>query len=690
MALVGSLAASDFGYISPKSLIERTGETFKTMEELPRHRGHFFNWYDTRTLQPSPPRYISTTDSGNLVGSLLTLQAGLAELVSRPILSERWREGLEDTARILLEELERPSDVQSQEADKASLQHMRETLAEQIETLAAVPATLLAAYSALSAFATAVSQLDGLVGENLEAAFWLSALRRQCENLRDDMIYLAPWLDGMQTRDEKADTPFQDKIPSLRELAGLAIYGQTHDPHVGAVGSKGHSVSSLSGNPFVLAAERAAQHLAALEDLQTRCSELAEMELGFLYDSSRNLLAIGYNLDTHQRDPGYYDLLASEARLCSFLGVAHGQLPIDHWFHLGRQLAPDSRVSVLVSWSGSMFEYLMPQLFMPTYEATLIDQSCREAVYCQIRHGLRHGTPWGFSESCYNQIDVQRMYQYRAFGVPGLGLKQGLSDDLVVAPYAGVLALMIEPRAACRNLQTMAELGFVGRYGFYEAADYTRSRLQRGEKFALVRTHMAHHSGMSLLALASALLEQPMQRRFLSDPRIRASLLLLQERIPVAEIQTRIGMAPEKPEFGRAAEFAQVPLRVFTKANLPVPEVHLLSNGRYHVLITTAGSGSSRWEGLALTRWQEDATRDNWGTFLYIRDVDAGGVWSATAQPVLADFDRYEVTFSQGSRRISNHSGKSGSADTRGGLSRRRCGTSATGNHEPFWPQPES
>jgi cellobiose phosphorylase len=649
MALLANLAARDFGYISARTLVERTAGTFKTMEELPRHHGHFYNWYDTRSLEPLPPRYVSTADSGNLAGALITLQAGLAEMADRPIVPDLWRQGLEDTSRVLLEELRQMPDNESEVDDAANIQRLQKAVTQQIQALASVPATLSDTFAALSALAAATAQLDGLWGGNEEVAFWLQALRHQCEDLRDDLAYLAPWLDRKQVEGQPSGAPpDMDKIPSLLELARLADPGGTPRAAKGA-GSSGMAPATMAPSSLLsLAAQRAAQRIEDLEDLRTRCSELSEMDMGFLYDSSRNLLSIGYNVDTHRRDPGYYDLLASEARLCSYLGIAWGQLPLEHWFHLGRQLAPGGGRAVLVSWGGSMFEYLMPMLLMPTYEATLLQTSCREAVRHQIRYGLRHGTPWGISESCYNQVDVRRTYQYRAFGVPELGLKRGLGDDLVVAPYAGILALMVDPRAGCRNLWEMAALGFVGRYGFYEAVDYTGDRVRRGEEFAIVRTHMAHHSGMSLLALTHTLLDRPMERRFLADPRIRASLLLLQERIPVAQVRTRIGTAPERPELWSAAEPAQTTVRTFTTAQTPTPEVHLLSNGRYHVLITVAGSGSSRWENLALTRWREDVTRDHWGSFLYVRDLDSGTVWSVTAQPTHAKLDRYEAIFSPG------------------------------------------
>lgn len=637
MAVLGNLAAWDFGYVSVGTLLERTGQAFRTMEELPRHRGHFLNWYDTRTLAPAPPRYVSTADSGNLSGSLVALKAGLAELADRPILPPRWRQGLEDVVGILLEELERPENADTPASglrpDEAG--RVRTSMAQQMASLLSAGATLSGAYKALSALASVAAHMEPMVEPESEIAYWLGAVRRQSEDLRTDLAWLVPWL--LHSPHQKQDghmPPFQDSIPSLRDLASPANSVRT--------------AQVPAGDVLELARERAAQRMAAIEDLAERCGEMSEMDMDFLYDPERKLLSIGYDVDAHQRDPGYYDLLASEARLCSFLGIARGQVPLEHWFHLGRQLAPGGRAAVLISWSGSMFEYLMPLLLMPNYDATLLEQSCRETVARQVRYGLRRGVPWGISESCYSQLDSQKAYQYRAFGVPGLGLKQGLHDDLVVAPYATVLALMIDPSTACANLEVMAARGFLARYGFYEAADYTPSRVGPGREFSLVRSHMAHHSGMSLLALDQALLGQPMHGRFLSDPQIRASLLLLQERIPLAEVRTRIDMTRAEPYLKHAAESVDASLRSFTTADSPFPEVHLLSNGHYHVMITAAGSGASRWQDLALTRWQEDATRDHWGTFLYLRDLDSGTLWSATHQPTGCKFDRYEAQFSQG------------------------------------------
>ena len=294
-----------------------------------------------------------------------------------------------------------------------------------------------------------------------------------------------------------------------------------------------------------------------------------------------------------------------------------------------------------------MFEYLMPQLIMPSYPNTLLEQTCKAAVSRQIEYGRQREVPWGISESCYNLTDMHQVYQYRAFGVPGLGFKRGLGDDLVIAPYASALALMVKPREACRNLQALAEQGFLGTYGFYEAIDYTPSRVPRGKQHAIVQAFMAHHQGMSLLAYAHVLLDQPMQRRFMSDPLTHATELLLQERVP----KKGATLHPHAAEVSDAARPPSADdgaiMRVFTNPNTPIPEVHLLSNGRYHVMATQAGGSTSRWRDLAITRWREDATADDWGTFIYLRDRDSGEYWSATHQPTLRRADHYEAIFVQ-------------------------------------------
>ena len=613
MALLSDLAAYDFGYLSAGEFLQRVENTLASMEKLERYRGHFYNWYDTHTLLPLRPKYVSSVDSGNLAGSLLTLQAGLAELKDQPVLPTNAFQGLHDTLQVLAEHL--PETPVPDLANKIKL--LQDTLHP--FTVNGPPQTLTAAEGLLDeihqtagglvAWLPADCDIDG------ELYYWAQAFDQQSRALRDELGFLVPEPQHFST------------IPTLAELVRASI----------ASHKAGATVSRFKG---------ALERLKTINALVDRCRELAVMDFGFLYDTSCGLLAIGYDVSERHRDPSCYDLLASEARLASFLLIAQGQVPQKHWFSLGRLLTSHGGAVSLISWSGSMFEYLMPQLIMPSYENTLLEQTCKAAVSRQIEYGRQRAVPWGISESCYNATDMHQVYQYRAFGVPGLGFKRGLGDDLVIAPYASALALTVMPQEACRNLQTLATLGFLGGYGFYEAIDYTPSRVPRGKSHAIVRSFMAHHQGMSLLAFAHVLLNQPMQRRFMSDPLAQATQLLLQERVP-KKGATLHPHAAEVSAAARPAEEAGANMRVFTDPNTLIPEVHLLSNGSYHVMATHAGGGYSRWRDLAVTRWREDATSDDRGTFIYLRDRDTGRYWSSAYQPTLQTADHYEAIFVQ-------------------------------------------
>ncbi|MEP7073601.1 MAG: glucoamylase family protein, partial [Nitrosospira sp.] len=609
LALLANVAAHDFGYIGVGQLIERTANTLQSMETLERHAGHFYNWYDTETKAPLT-RYISTVDSGNLAGHLLTLRAGLLEAADAPIVGEKVFLALTDTLQIL-EKIPGCSSVNSlAQFEKALMIAM----ATQPSTIAGVRVDL----DRLVACSRAVLQeiVDGPPAvSRSEAHEWAQILNRQCEDALAELTSLAfpPLLSATEASGHESARAA--RIPSLEQLA-------------------------LQGN------ERARDLLARLERLAVQAGEMAQMEYGFLFNYAQRQLAIGYNVGERRLDASYYDLLASEARLCNFVAIAQGELPQESWFALGRMLTTSGGEPALLSWSGSMFEYLMPLLVMPTFDNTLLDQTCKAAVERQIAYGEERGVPWGISESGYNAVDVQFNYQYRAFGVPGLGFKRGLGADLVIAPYASVLALMIAPEAACRNLQQLAAEDMAGKFGFYEAVDYTPSRLRRGETRVVVRSFMAHHQGMSLLSLAYVLLERPMQRRFESEPSFQATMLLLQEKIP--KVSAFISKSIELPDIRVTKELPEMPMRVLSSANTPIPEVQLLSNGRYHVMVTNSGGGSSRWKDLAVTRWREDSTCDNWGSFCYLRDVASGEFWSNTHQPTLKEAKRYSVLFSEG------------------------------------------
>ncbi len=645
LALLANLTAHDFGYLSTGQLVTRTTNALRTMGSLERHRGHFYNWYDTKTLLPLAPLYVSSVDSGNLAAHLLTLRAGLTALLDAPILNQRWFEGLSDTFSILADATGDPPAAPAQFAPFETALALAATARPVTLVDAWVGVERLAECAADAAAKYIAAQPQDGDGKGI---FWARALAAQCADLRDELIFLAPWLALRETSGTVPEFNGANGIPTLRELAALGAVGS---PMTQSSRDTGPSPEARDlPEPLRLhvaqGAERAAARAAAIDQLARDASALAAMDYDFLFDKVRRQLVIGYNVGAHRRDSSYYDLLASEARLCNFVAIAQGKLPQESWFALGRLLTIAGGEPVLLSWSGSMFEYLMPLLVMPTYENTLLDQTYQAAVERQIEYGKQRGVPWGMSESGYNTVDINLNYQYRAFGVPGLGLKRGLGEDLVVAPYASALALMIAPEAACENLQRLAGGGLAGLLGLYEAVDYTPSRQRRGESSAVVRSYMAHHQAMNLLSFAYVLLARPMQKRFESDPLFQSALLLLQERIPRATLFP--SQATELSGLRAAGDGPELPVRVLTTPDTAIPEVQLLSNGRYHVMVTNAGGGSSRWKDLAVTRWREDSTSDNWGTFCYLRDRTSGEVWSTAHQPTLRKADHYEAIFSEG------------------------------------------
>lgn len=640
LALLANLAARDFGYLSVGALIRRTQDAFATMQRLRKYRGHFYNWYDTRTLEPLRPLYVSSVDSGNLAGHLLALGPGLEAIPSFAIFDPEVIAGLRDTLGGLTDLGNCETGALERELQKTSR-------------------TLREGFVLLKRVAREAGHLMIPAEAAKEGAWWRDALAKAAQEHAEDLLLVAPWL-AFPPRAWHSTTLPDDLIhqlhriqqsPTLREVAELA---QTLCPSIEETLRTGGQALEPEPREWLSellpllrqASDRAGQRIGELEILAQQSRELASMDFTFLFDEERDLFSIGFNTETRRADDSFYDLLASEARLCSYVAIAQGQVSQDHWFSLGRLLLASRRQPVLASWSGSLFEYLMPLLIMPTYENTLLDQTYKGAVEHQIEYGRSNGIPWGVSESGYNRTDIQFNYQYRAFGTPGLGLKRGLADDQVVAPYATIMALMVAPRAACENLLRLRAEEREGTYGFYEAVDYTPSRQPPGQTGVTVRSFMVHHQGMSLLALTYLLCGRPMQRRFLACPALKASDLLLHERVPktVANVLSGDWQTENTRKLTSRNEGS---LRVITNPSLPAPEVHLMSNGRYHLAITSAGGGYSRWQELAVTRWREDATRDCWGTFVYLRDTESGECWSASHQPILQASKTYQAVFTQ-------------------------------------------
>lgn len=635
LALLANITAYDFGYISARKAIGKIDQTITTMVGMERYLGHFYNWYDTQTLNILLPKYISTVDSGNLLGHLLTLRQGLFELPSQPIISNINIEGIKTTVEVL----ERYLNVANDAILIDITVYLDRMLTEEAHSLSALDQQL----DHLIGLTEKISQAPGL---GLLAVHWLARLMKQIEHIKTDLQAQIPWIHLLPIPKELTQLQGLDTIPTIQSIIPLVTTSIKTINQLETITLPISLLTYLSElrESIKRGAEESEKSIELVSKLGNQCEQLSTVSYDFLFDSNTSLLSIGFNTEDQRRDDGFYDLLASEARLGIFVGIAQGKLPQESWFSLGRLLTNSGSDPILLSWSGSMFEYLMPLLVMPSYKNTLLYQSASATVKLQADYGRKRGIPWGISESGYNAVDASLNYQYKAFGVPGLGLKRGLEEELVIAPYASMMALMVSLAKSCENLQLLSANGFEGEFGFYEAIDYTPSRLPRGKDYGIIESYMVHHQGMGFLSLSYALLDKPMHRRFLSELRFQATILLLQEKIPRA---TQF--------FAHTAELNVTPhvkvensSRSIPTPNTVVPEIQLLSNGRYVVMLTNAGGGYSRWKDLAVSRWREDTTLDNMGIFCYIKDVSNGKFWSNTFQPTLQVPQSYEAIFSQG------------------------------------------
>jgi cyclic beta-1,2-glucan synthetase len=662
--LLSTVAARDFGWIGLLDAVERLEATFETLAHMERFHGHYYNWYETRTLRPLEPVYVSSVDSGNLVGHLLALAQACEGLVEARLFGTDARvfgasalAGIEDALGLARDSAATiPDDRHRQMVGRRQVADALEAVATALRT---PPVTL-------AGWARWLADVDGLGRTLLDVAVtlaaergdgatdelvaWSRAVLASVLSHARDLETLLPWAHHPAAADGVSDLLTAPPTPAgmaAHAVAVLADVARRPDSPAAATLAASLEQGAAAGSLVV-------RRLLALARQARDICETTQF--GFLFDPTRNLLSIGYRVVDGDLDPNYYDLLASEARLASFVAIAKDDIPATHWFQLGRAMTPVDRGSALVSWSGSMFEYLMPVLVMQSPSGSLLEQTCRLVVRRHMRYGASRGIPWGVSESAYNARDLELTYQYSNFGVPGLGLERGLSEDIVVAPYATALAAMIEPAAAAGNLARLTALGARGRYGFYEALDYTATRLSEDGSVGIVRAYMAHHQGMSVVALANVLHDGIMRSRFHAEPLVKAADLLLQERAP-REIAATRPRAEEVHAATHVRDIAGPVPRRYVSPHDAMPRTHLLSNGRYAVMITAAGSGYSRCADVAVTRWREDATRDAYGQYFYIRDVQSGAVWSAGYQPTGVEPDGYRVLFSEDRAEIHRRDG---------------------------------
>ena len=680
--LLSTVSAYDFGWLGLHETSERLDATFTAMNKLERFHGHFYNWYDTRDLRPLNPRYISSVDSGNLAGHLIAIGNACREMTTRPSFNSNRSKGISDTLMLLRESIHAlVNHRQTQSVSRKRLEGQLDTLSTSLKVIPATSAGIiikleeLAAHSnTLTGFVhTCIAEAGDDADTELVAdvLFWNDAIRASIKSHERDVQLLKPWsyLAALINYDpeifsEDIRKLSTDRVPTLTHIPDRcdeAISILTSYRAELLANGENSSSALAKADVLIESFERSGREARTLErrlySIKDASMEIfTAMDFGFLLDEARQLLAIGYRVEDSSRDPACYDLLASEARLASFIAIAKGDVPVKNWFRLGRSMTPVDRGSALISWSGSMFEYLMPPLVMRAPTESLLGQTNRSVVRRQIEYGGELGVPWGISESAYNVRDLEFIYQYSNFGVPGLGLKRGLSGDAVIAPYATALAAMIDPGAAAENYVRLTEAGGNGTFGFYDALDYTKTRLPEGKVVAVVRTYMAHHQGMTIVAIDNVLNDGIMRTRFHAEPIIQATELLLQERTPRDIAVAR----PRAEEVGAPANVRSPIPSMYRKFNSPhhqIPRTHILSNGNYAVMITGAGSGYSRWRDLAVTRWREDGTCDSWGSHIFLRDTTNGDVWSAGYQPTGVEPDSYEVEFSEGRVEITRRDG---------------------------------
>jgi cyclic beta-1,2-glucan synthetase len=654
-AMLSTLSAYDFGYLGLNDLCARLNNTLQTLRRVPKYRGHYLNWIKTTDLTPLDPHYISTVDSGNLAGCLITLTQGLKELRNNVVPSPRLRAGMHDTLGIMLGLVE-------QSVHGGDLAMLKKAL-DELHNLA---------HEDKSSWWTHLTQLEAEGCKRIEDEFlatleqpdahwsaediaefrgWIRCLRNEIHAAQREHKQLAPWQSllleppQLYQQSDELGAAFAELRERLEQPLTLNEVAKPHHPILAAI----DKMDELLDEPVVDIRQQAAMrwntklrasldHAALhahqiLNNVAELCTEMREIvdniDFRFLYDAKRDLFHIGYNASSGELDTSYYDLLASEARLASFVAIAQRQVPTAHWLHLGRPLTRIRTAHVLLSWSATLFEYLMPNLLMECPNRTLMNQSSRTAVDLARRYGKKNDVPWGISESGYYRFDQNGNYQYQAFGLPQLGLSRTHSQRLVIAPYASVLALPYARSAVVENLEELRKLGMEDQFGMREALDYgltSQFRPNLGGK--PVASYMSHHQGMIMLALGNALMDNPMVRRFHADPRIASIEPLLYEAVPqVSPTFTTHLHGLETEDDAPHPHIART-----WKASTSQPAVNVLSNSHLHTRITSDGGGGQYWNDIALTRWESQADGTIGGLNMYFKDLHSGAAWSLGAE----------------------------------------------------------
>ncbi len=641
LLLMSVLSAGDMGFLGVRELAARVGRIISTVERMAKWKGHLYNWYNTITLNTLRPLYVSTVDSGNYVGYLMVLREGLSEYVCKSFPDTEAAPGLITLLGILSEEgIDTGGIIAESGLDKF------------VEEGCMEPAKWREILMRLLEWSGSPE-----VEQELKKSDWGEKLTAQlhiCINELEDFFPALVNTAEFKLLDE-LEPGFYELLTTAASPEGLAVEyeraGRLIDKYLAEKGvqeapERREAYNRLAGL-LRRAAEKTGELAALYKDIFARVGRLIDAtEFTPLFDPKRQLFSIGFNVEDGHLSKSYYDLLASEARQASYIAVARGEVERRHWSRLGRKLTSVDGFKGLVSWTGTMFEYLMPLLIMKNYENTVFDETYSFVVRTQKKYGRQRKIPWGVSESGYHAFDINLNYQYKAFGVPELGLKRGLGNDMVVTPYASILALGIDPVSVAANIRELEKKGMDGSYGLFEAIDFTPSRLGRESEYSIVKSYMAHHQGMSMMALNNFFHSGIMQKRFHADPVIKSAELLLQEKSPENALLAKEYRDESYPAARRTELGDGEAVRTFGIPGSVLPAAHILSNGSYSVMVTDGGSGYSVCEERAVSRWSGEQGGTGSGMFIYIQNINSNTLWSSAFEPCRTVPEMYRVVFS--------------------------------------------
>ncbi len=681
LMLISTASAYDMGYIGVLDFVYRIKYSFETLDDLEKYRGHLLNWYDTQTLQTLSPRYVSTVDSGNFGASLIGLYQTLKDLPDHPVCPTALFQGVFDNLDIfcsVVKSIENKAFTDLVEPLYALCQKIQEDIqkypltdSRQMDLLQNFKEKLI---EPMNMLIQQVLASDKTVDPNVmrDFRYWSDAIYQHLTNIERQIEQLAPWIETWRNRpdffeelnidelsqafeawlEERSLLTTLSEMPEFchRTINSLNDFRKNNEEYEHWAAKHKDKARKFDQwmSQFIEDLEESKEQTIKLLDqinflIEKNDFYIDRMEFDFLFDEKREVFYLGYQVGSGRLDDNHYDLLASEARTASLFAIAKNEVPRSHWLHMSRPFTSIHGIPTLLSWNGSMFEYLMPNLFTRTYPETLIYQTCKGVVRAQIEYAEQNNVPWGISESGFYHFDQAQNYQYKGFGVSKLGRKRGLAEDLVIAPYASLLAVGIDPQSVLRNIQALEDEEARGHFGFYESIDYTPSRLPIGQEKAVIKSYMAHHQGMIMVALSNFLNHKSIVHRIHSDPRIQSTELLLQEQIPQAEPIQKTEDSERVTRTKIAKGISVTPWRVET--GTPGLEVNALSNGRLRMMVTDSGSGYLDWEEIALTRWRQDATMDSWGIWYFIHDLEKGKSFSVGKQPIESTPEEYQVLF---------------------------------------------